>query len=48
MAAAGLAAAIPAVMAYNYFLNRIRTVLNRMDSFTAEFVNFLQRKAEKV
>jgi biopolymer transport protein TolQ len=46
--AAGLAAAIPAVMAYNYFLNRIRTVLNRMDSFNAEFVNFLQRKAERV
>jgi biopolymer transport protein TolQ len=46
--AAGLAAAIPAVMAYNYFLNRIRMVLNRMDSFNAEFVNFLQRKAERV
>ena len=46
--AAGLAAAIPAVMAYNYFLNRIRMVLNRMDSFNAEFVNFLQRKSERV
>jgi biopolymer transport protein TolQ len=46
--AAGLAAAIPAVMAYNYFLNRIRMVLNRMDSFNAEFVNYIQRKAEKV
>jgi biopolymer transport protein TolQ len=46
--AAGLAAAIPAVMAYNYFLNRIRMVLNGMDSFTSEFVNFLQRKAERV
>lgn len=46
--AAGLAAAIPAVMAYNYFLNRIRMVLNRIDSFNAEFINFLQRKAEKV
>jgi hypothetical protein len=23
-------------------------VLNRMDSFNAEFVNFLQRKAERV
>ncbi|HEX9204995.1 MAG TPA: protein TolQ [Candidatus Deferrimicrobiaceae bacterium] len=46
--AAGLAAAIPAVMAYNYFLNRIRMVLNRIDSFNAEFINFLQRKAERV
>ena len=46
--AAGLAAAIPSVMAYNYFLNRIRTLHTRIDSFTAEFVNFLERKIEKV
>jgi len=46
--AAGLAAAIPSVIAYNYFLNRIRTVHTRIDSFTAEFINFLERKIEKV
>lgn len=45
--AAGLAAAIPSVMAYNYFLTRIRTVHTRIDSFTAEFINFLERKVEK-
>lgn len=45
--AAGLAAAIPSVMAYNYFLNRIRMIHTRIDSFTAEFINFLQRKVEK-
>ena len=45
--AAGLAAAIPSVMAYNYFLTRIRTVHTRIDSFTAEFINFLERKVDK-
>jgi biopolymer transport protein TolQ len=46
--AAGLVAAIPSVMAYNYFLNRIRMVNTRIDSFNAEFINFLERKIEKV
>jgi biopolymer transport protein TolQ len=45
--AAGLAAAIPSVMGYNYFLTRIRTVHTRIDSFTAEFINFLERKVDK-
>ena len=45
--AAGLAAAIPSVMAYNYFLTRIRTVHTRIDGFTAEFINFIERKADK-
>jgi biopolymer transport protein TolQ len=45
--AAGLVAAIPAVIAYNYFLNRIRTIHTRIDGFTVEFINFLDRKIEK-
>ena len=45
--AAGLMAAIPAVIAYNYFLNRIRGIHTRIDSFTVEFINFLDRKIEK-
>jgi len=45
--AAGLGAAIPSVMAYNYFLTRIRTVHTRIDSFTSDFINFLERKVEK-
>ncbi len=45
--AAGLVAAIPAVIAYNYFLNRIRAIHTRIDSFTVEFINFLDRKIEK-
>jgi biopolymer transport protein TolQ len=46
--AAGLAAAIPSVVAYNYFLNRVRTIATRIDSFTVEFVNFLERNLDKV
>lgn len=45
--AAGLVAAIPAVIAYNYFLNRIRVIHTRIDGFTVEFINFLDRKIEK-
>jgi biopolymer transport protein TolQ len=36
--AAGLFAAIPAVIAYNYYVGGIRALANRMDSFAAEFV----------
>jgi len=46
--AMGLAAAIPAVMAYNYFTNRIRVIAGRLDGFSIEFVNFLERNADKV
>ncbi len=41
--AIGLLAAIPAVIAYNYFVRRIRLVLVEMDNFTAEFLNVVQR-----
>jgi biopolymer transport protein TolQ len=46
--AAGLVAAIPSVVAYNYFLNRVRAITTRIDSFTVEFINFLERNIEKV
>ena len=36
--AAGLAAAIPAVIGYNYFVNRIRSIGTRMDNFVADFL----------
>ena len=36
--AAGLFAAIPALIAYNHYLHNIRSVASRMDSFAAEFV----------
>lgn len=40
--AAGLFAAIPALIAYNYYLRDIRNVAARMDSFAAEFVSKIQ------
>ena len=45
--AIGLMAAIPAVIAYNYFLNRIRAIHTRIDGFTVELINYLDRKIEK-
>ena len=41
--AAGLAAAIPAVIFYNYFLNRAKTMIQEMDNFSAEFLNIVER-----
>jgi len=41
--AAGLAAAVPAVIAYNYFLNRIKSMSTQMESFSLEFLNALER-----
>ena len=43
--AAGLFAAIPAVIAYNYFLNEIRQFGARMDDFTMELVNLVERSS---
>lgn len=43
--AAGLAAAIPAVVAYNYFVNRIRAMGTRLDLFTLEFIGLAERMA---
>ena len=41
--AAGLAVAIPGVIAYNYFLNRIKGVATRMDLFGLEFLGTAER-----
>lgn len=41
--AAGLFAAIPAVVAYNYFLNKMRVVTSQIESFSAEFLNIVER-----
>jgi len=41
--AAGLAAAIPAVIFYNYFLNRIRGVNLETDNFASDFLNLIDR-----
>ncbi len=41
--AAGLFAAIPAVIGYNHFLNRLRRFGAEMDDFSAEFLNLVER-----
>jgi biopolymer transport protein TolQ len=41
--AAGLAAAIPAVIFYNYFLGRINSISNEMDNFSSELINIIER-----
>jgi len=43
--AAGLFAAIPAVISYNYFVNRIRAIGTRLDLFTFEFIGLAERLA---
>jgi biopolymer transport protein TolQ len=39
--ATGLAAAIPAVVAYNYFNNAIKILATEMEAFSAEFLNIV-------
>ncbi len=41
--AAGLFAAIPAVIAYNQFVNRLKLFGVEMDDFSAEFLNTVER-----
>ena len=41
--AAGLAAAIPAVIFYNYFLNKSKVMVQEMDNFADEFLNIIER-----
>jgi biopolymer transport protein TolQ len=42
--AAGLFAAIPAVIAYNYFLSRIKQTATRMDNFAMEFAAEIEKQ----
>lgn len=41
--AIGLMAAIPAVIAYNYFLRRIRVLSSEMENFSSDFLNIVKR-----
>jgi len=43
--AAGLGAAIPAVMGYNFFINRTKRWATEMDGFTLELLNIFARPA---
>ena len=42
--AIGLMAAIPAVMAYNYFSRRIRVLSAEMETFSSDFLNLVRRR----
>ena len=41
--AAGLFAAVPAVIAYNFFLHRIKDIITEMEDFHLEFLNVADR-----
>lgn len=45
--AAGLAAAIPAVIFYNYFLNQSKDMAQEMENFASEFLNIVERHLRK-
>jgi biopolymer transport protein TolQ len=42
--AIGLMAAIPAVMAYNFFSRRIRVIASEMETFSSDFLNIVRRR----
>jgi biopolymer transport protein TolQ len=44
----GLGAAIPAVVGYNYFVNRVRHWATEMDGFALDLLNLLARPAPKM
>jgi biopolymer transport protein TolQ len=44
----GLFAAIPAVVAYNYYLNKIRVLTTEMDNFSSEFTNIVERHVKRI
>jgi biopolymer transport protein TolQ len=44
--AAGLAAAIPAVVAYNYYLSRARMMIIEMEDFSEELFDFFSKEAK--
>jgi len=41
--AAGLFAAIPAVMAYNHFTMKVKSFASDLDDFSLEFLNIAER-----
>jgi biopolymer transport protein TolQ len=42
--AAGLAVAIPSVIAYNFFMQKIRTMESELQSFASDFLNIIERE----
>jgi biopolymer transport protein TolQ len=46
--AAGLAVAIPAVIAFNHFMHKIRIIESELQSFSADFLNIIERDILRV
>jgi biopolymer transport protein TolQ len=46
--AIGLAAAIPAVVAYNYFVNKVKRIEVEMANFSSEFLNIVERYIKRI
>ncbi len=46
--AVGLFAAIPAVVAYNYFLNWVKVIASGMENFSSDFLNIIERHLRTV
>lgn len=46
--AAGLAVAIPAVIAFNHFMHKIRIIESELHSFSADFLNIIERDILRV
>jgi len=46
--AAGLAVAIPAVIAFNYFMHKIRIIESELQNFSADFLNIIERDIMRV
>ena len=45
--AAGIAAAVPAVLGYNHYVSQIKTMAAEMDSFTLRLLNFIEREVSQ-
>ncbi len=45
--AIGLVAAIPAVIGYNHFINKVNILTGEMDNFSQEFLNIVERTARR-
>lgn len=44
----GIATAIPAVLAYNYFLRRVKSIVADLDDFAHDFINLAQRATYRI
>jgi biopolymer transport protein TolQ len=45
--AIGLVAAIPAVVAYNHFVNKVNVLTGEMDNFSQEFLNIVEHMGRR-